>query len=186
VLGGYQRAAAYANAQIAYGRLHNTLGFDALPDAALGKPLAELAQLVREQLKASEAEAFGFTSNLFGRTAPRVAIRIEGVADEVLRVRAMADVSDALRRQGVLVDQDVGAPITLQLDSGREQGDVARSIWTVQLPARGLSAAQSLPHRVPVPTASRPSVGAAAAVAAVNLHLPSIRAWAAQSANQGE
>jgi hypothetical protein len=67
VLGAYQRANAYANAHIAFGRLYNTLGFDPIADDFEGNDLAQLTQRVGAHLQATEKDAFALSSNLFGR-----------------------------------------------------------------------------------------------------------------------
>src|SRR5690606_29296602 len=71
VLGAYQRANAYANAHIAFGRLYNTLGFDPIADDFENNDLTALTERVRSHLKTAEKGAFEMSSNLFGR-APSV------------------------------------------------------------------------------------------------------------------
>jgi outer membrane protein TolC len=57
----FQRAASYANAQTAYGRIYNSLGLDVLPAALDGDGLDALAQQVRESLEAGERESLAFS-----------------------------------------------------------------------------------------------------------------------------
>ncbi|MBE0587847.1 MAG: TolC family protein, partial [Hydrogenophaga sp.] len=66
VLGAYQRANAYANAHIAFGRLYNTLGFDPIADDFEANDLGTLSQRVKAHLQAAEKDAFALSSNLFG------------------------------------------------------------------------------------------------------------------------
>src|SRR5690606_10026526 len=75
VLGAYQRANAYANAQIAFGRLYNTLGFDPIADDFEGLDLPQVTQKVAAHLKATQTDAFAFSSNLFAQ-APVVSVQI--------------------------------------------------------------------------------------------------------------
>ena len=80
VLGAYQRANAYANAHIAFGRLYNTLGFDPIADDFEANDLPTLTQRVRAHLQASEKDAFSMSSNLFGRAAT-VNVQLAGIQD---------------------------------------------------------------------------------------------------------
>lgn len=103
VLGNYQRANAYATAQIAFGRLYNTLGFDPLPGDFDGDALPVLTERVRTHLKATEEDALKMTSTLFG-SSPAVAIRLNGVTDPVMQVRMRAQINELLNRNQVEVD----------------------------------------------------------------------------------
>lgn len=180
MLGEYQRATAYSNAQIAFGRLYNTLGYDPLPDPALNAPLDELKRQVREQLQANEQQAYRFTSNLFGHQTSRVSVRLDEVSDEVLRVKVAADVKDVLQRQGLTIDQEAGHPITLRRTLQQSEGGTQRSTWALVLPDTPAEGGRVLEHSALVPAGARPSTEAAVALAAVNRHLTDIRRWAAQ------
>lgn len=180
ILGEYQRANAYSNAQIAHGRLYNTLGFDPLNDAALDASLDDLKLAVQEQFKANEKEAYRFTSNLFGHEVPRLALRLEGFDSEVLRVRVSADVKSVLQRQGLLIDPDSPNALTLRRSLRAANGDMSRSHWSVVLPQGAASEVPVLEHSALVPGGAKDAAEAVIAVAAVSRHLPAIRRWADQ------
>lgn len=55
LLGNYQRANAYANAQIAYGRIYNSVGLDPLPDNFEQDDLKTLSTRISEHLRKTEA-----------------------------------------------------------------------------------------------------------------------------------
>ena len=98
VLGSYQRANTYANAQIAFGRLYSSLGFDPLDDNFEGNDIPTLTGRVREHLKLTEQDTLKMTSNLFGY-APSVSVRLVGVDDSVMQVRMKAQIHEMLVRR---------------------------------------------------------------------------------------
>lgn len=100
VLGAYQRANAYANAHIAFGRLYNSLGFDPIADDFEGNDLQQLTQRVAQHLQATQKDAFAMSSNLFGQ-APVVSVQLAGIQDPVQRVRMTALVKDVLSRHQI-------------------------------------------------------------------------------------
>ena len=57
LLGDYQRANAYANAQIAFGRIYNSVGLDPLPDNFDQDDLKTLTGRIGEHLKKAEQDA---------------------------------------------------------------------------------------------------------------------------------
>ncbi|WP_374502511.1 TolC family protein [Zoogloea sp.] len=62
LLGNYQRANAYANAQIAYGRIYNSVGLDPLPDNFEQDDLKTLSGRIGEHLRKAEKDAFALTA----------------------------------------------------------------------------------------------------------------------------
>ncbi|MCY1550855.1 hypothetical protein D9M68_871390 [compost metagenome] len=129
VLGAYQRANAYANAHIAFGRLYNTLGFDPIADDFEGNDLNTLTQRVRAHLKATESDAFVMSSNLFGRPAV-VNVQLEGIQDPVQKVRMKALVTELLARHEIGTDAKEGTPLLLSFQSAGKNG-VEKASWTV-------------------------------------------------------
>lgn len=57
----FQRAAAYATAQSAYGRIYNSLGLDVMPEKIDSAQVADVARAVRAVLQENENDAFLFT-----------------------------------------------------------------------------------------------------------------------------
>lgn len=175
ILGAYQRANAYANAHIAFGRLYNSLGFDPLADDFEANDLKQLTARVAEHLKASQQDAFVMSSNLFGR-APVVSVRLAGIEDPVQKVRMTALVKDVLSRHQIEADDQKGVPLELSFDSRRRAG-VDRASWTVRLLDESQVEPRQARFDTTIPSNARASVYEASLVAALTANLDSIRSW---------
>jgi len=175
VLGAYQRANAYANAHIAFGRLYNTLGFDPITDDFDGNDLAQLTQRVREHLQASEKDAFSLSSNLFGR-APTVAVQVTGITDPVQKVRMTALAKDLLARHDIESDDQAGVPLELSFESGDRLG-LERAAWTLRLLDSAGTVRQEARFATTMPQNARRSVYESSLVAALNANLADLKNW---------
>ncbi|MDI3512197.1 MAG: hypothetical protein PWQ61_2964 [Betaproteobacteria bacterium] len=175
VLGAYQRANAYANAHIAFGRLYNSLGFDPIADDFEGNDLQQLTQRVAQHLQATQKDAFAMSSNLFGQ-APVVSVQLAGIQDPVQRVRMTALVKDVLSRHQIEADDQRGVPLQLSFDSDRRPG-VERASWTVKLMDDSAQVRQQARFDTTIPADARASVFESSLVAALNANLGSIKSW---------
>ena len=182
VLGSFQRANTYASAQIAFGRLYNTLGFDPLPDDFDGNDLQALTERVRTHLKATEQDTLKMTSNLFGH-APSVSVRLVGVDNPVMNVRMKAQISELLARNQVEVDASNGVPVTFTL-SREAKDSLENASWSIVLAdAKGKVKGEAR-HASTLPTNSRNTAYEATLVAAVTSRLPQLRHWLAELAQE--
>ena len=175
VLGAYQRANAYANAHIAFGRLYNTLGFDPIADDFDGNDLAQLTQRVREHLQATEKDAFSLSSNLFGR-APAVSVQVTGISDPVQKVRMTALAKDLLARHDIQADDQAGVPLELSFESGDRLG-LERAAWTLRLRDTAGTVRQEARFATTIPQNARRSVYESSLVAALNANLGDMKNW---------
>ena len=175
VLGSYQRMNAYANAQIAFGRLQNTLGFDPLPDDFEGNALPVLTERVRTHLNAVQKDAFKMSSTLFGYN-PTVSIHLAGVSDPVAQVRMKAQLSELLTRNHVVVDAADGTPMTFSLKT-ESNGSLDKINWSIDVADRKGQTMGKTDYATSAPNNARQSVYEAALVAAVTSRLPQIRTW---------
>jgi len=175
VLGAYQRANAYANAHIAFGRLYNSLGFDPIADDFEGNDLQQLTQRVAQHLQVTQKDAFAMSSNLFGQ-APVVSVQLAGIQDPVQRVRMTALVKDVLSRHQIEADDQRGVPLQLSFDSDRRPG-VERASWTVKLMDDSAQVRQQARFDTTIPADARASVYESSLVAALNANLGSIKSW---------
>ena len=177
VLGNYQRASAYATAQIAFGRLYNTLGFDPLPGDFEGDALPVLTQRVKAHLKATESDTLKMSSTLFGYT-PSVSVRLIGVVDPIMQINMRAQIGEILARNQIEVDNAKGLPLTFSMTKEPANG-LEKASWSIALQdATGAfkgRAAQS----TTVPTEARDSVYEAALVSTLTAKLPELRGWLA-------
>jgi len=174
VLGQYQRANAYANAHIAFGRLYNTLGFDPIADDFEGNDLSTLSQRVKTHLQAAEKDAFALSSNLFGH-ATVVNVQLAGVADPVQQVRMKALVSELLGRHQIATDTKEGTPMLLSYQAAGKNG-VEKASWTVELKDEA-GQQQQARFATTIPTNARASVYESSLVAALNANLGDIKSW---------
>ena len=174
ILGAYQRANAYANAQIAFGRLYNTIGFDPIADDFEGNDLAKLTERISAHLAATEKDAFALSSNLFGRAAT-VNVHLAGISDPVQQVRMKALVTELLARHEITIDEKTGMPMTLSFQSNSRDG-LEKALWTVKMTDEA-GHNQQARFATTIPANSRASVYESSLVAALNANLGDIKSW---------
>jgi outer membrane protein TolC len=175
VLGAYQRANAYANAQIAFGRLYNTLGFDPLPDNFEDDTLEILTGRIREHIKANEEDTLRMTSNLFGHL-PTISIAFVGVDDPVMQVRMKAQVAVLLARHQIDLDADKGFPFVLILQR-IPNDEIETASWALVLEDHDGMNKKSAKFVTTIPSDSRDLAYESALIAAVTSTLPELRSW---------
>jgi outer membrane protein TolC len=178
VLGNYQRMTAYANAQIAFGRLYSTLGFDPLPDDFEKDDLRTLTERVAVHLKTTQNEALKMSSQLFGHL-PAVAIKLVGVGDAVQQVRMHAEVAELLKRNLLEIDAKHGLPLTLTLqhEVAAAHSSLQLATWQIAMSDAQGQALGSAEHSAMLPSQARASAYESALVAAVTSKLPQMRSW---------
>lgn len=174
VLGAYQRANAYANAHIAFGRLYNTVGFDPIADDFETNDLATLTQRVQAHMKATEKDAFALSSNLFGR-ATTVQLNLAGIQDPVQQVRMKALVSELLARHDITIDAKEGKPLTMAFHADNNNG-LEKASWTLKVTDES-GHNQQARFATTIPANSRASVYESSLVAALNANLGDIKSW---------
>ncbi len=174
VLGQYQRANAYANAHIAFGRLYNTLGFDPIADNFEGNDLPQLTGRIKDHLKTTEKDAFALSSNLFGR-AVVVNVNLAGIQDPVQQVRMKALVTELLGRHQIATDAKDGIPLKLAFAAAENNG-VEKASWTLEL-TDGSGQPQKARFATTIPANARASVYESSLVAALNANLGDIKSW---------
>lgn len=180
VLGNYQRANAYASAQIAFGRLYSSLGFDPLPDDFDGNDIPRLSERVREHLKATEQDTLKMTSNLFG-AAPSVSVRLAGITDAVMQVRMKAQISHLLERNDVEVDAANGYPVTFSLQLEPKDA-LEKASWSIVMTDDKGQVKGEANHVTTMPANSRNTAYEASLSAALSSKLPQLKNWLAAQA----
>lgn len=173
VLGAYQRAYAYANSQIAFGRLYNTLGFDPLPDNFEHDDLSTLTERVRQHLRSTERGSFTMTSNLFGHPAS-VSLHLAGVEDPATETRMKEQITSLLARHDVKVDNNKGMPVTFVLQRNTRHG-LEKINWQIELADVKGRVCHNANYSTTVPGQARGSAYEAALVAAATQAMPQIR-----------
>ena len=183
-MGEYQRANAYANAQIAFGRLYNTLGFDPLPDDFDGNDLPKLTERIREHLRATEKDMYKMQSNLFS-ALPAVSVRLAGVNDVNSQVRMKAQIVELLSRNRFVIDDSKGIPITFALQREARNG-LEKANWTIELANVEGRMLGSANYTATVPGDARPSTYEAALVAAATQAVPQMHSWLSGPKKEGQ
>jgi outer membrane protein TolC len=181
-LGAYQRANAYANAQVAFGRLYNTLGYDPMADDFEADDLRKLTERVRRHLSEAEQGALPMKSNLFVQ-APAVSLHFAGVTDAVMLGRMAGQVGELLTRNEIVVDAQRGVPLAFVLTRDDKTGlEAAR--WDIKLSDAKGQTVGTTHHTTTVPREARGSVYEATLIAATTQALPRMKAWLAAPALQ--
>ena len=133
----YQRYAAYAAAQTAFGRIYNSIGLEVLPVNMETASVAELASVVADNLKNLEAEAFP-RMDAYNTTIPPTRLKIElppnlgSVESNTIR----QSVEKTLLRNNVVVlgNLESAAPqLIMKLVQAPTQDGVRRVKWEISV-----------------------------------------------------
>ncbi len=178
VLGAYQRANTYANAQIAFGRLYNSLGFDPLQDDFDGNSVNQLANRIKQHINEEANDSLKFKSNLFGNST-RVSVRIEGIDEPALNAQIKQSLVALLNRHEIVNDDVVGMPLSFSLKRDTSLA-LERMDWFIRLADKTGRVSDSAEFRTKIPEKSRDSVLEATVIAAATLNLPTMKSWLAR------
>lgn len=178
VLGAYQKANTYANAQIAFGRLYNTLGFDPLEDNYDGNSIADLTAKVKQHFDETEQESLKMKSNLFGNQT-KVSVNIQGVKDAKLQ-QMMKDKLITLLARNQIIHDDAGMPLTFSLKRDITLA-IEKASWNIQLSDKSGKVTQRVNYATKIPEKSRDSVLEATLIAAATSQLSEMKTWMAQA-----
>ena len=178
VLGAYQRANTYANAQIAFGRLYNSLGFDPIQDDFDGNSVTQLANRIRQYIDDESKESLKFKSNLFG-SSTKVAVRIEGVEEPALKARMKEQLVGLLNRNEITHDDESGLPLSFTLKQDTTLA-VQRTDWSIRLADKAGKVSDTSDFVTKIPENSRDSVIEATLIAAATSNLPAVKSWIAR------
>lgn len=184
VLGKYQRANAYANAQIAFGRLYNSLGFDPLADNFEGDSVNKLAARVRQHFKETETSALKMKSNLFVSADQQsvdqtnyqfVSVRIKGVTDPTLKAKMHQAVVALLARNHIQYTKQA-RPLTFTLKKDNHL-NIDKLNWTIQWQGDNSAEGNTSEYTTKVPQNARNTMLEASLTAAANANLKTIKNW---------
>lgn len=176
VLGAYQKANAYASAQVAFGRLYNSLGFDPLDeDFAKDHTIAEIAESVNRHLKETEHEALHMRSHLFGNDMP-VALQIQGVNDIQLKQQMKGKLVELLKRHSIVHDEENGLPLTFKL-SRENKLDIDKANWKIAYSDKAGKVTNTAEFNTKIPEESRSSVLESTLIAAATAKLSNMKSW---------
>lgn len=130
----FQRHAAYANAQVAMGRIFNSLGVDPLPDSGRYDDLASLVQGLQSHMSAWPKDIFKAAAAEAGER-PRVAIEVTNVPSARHAESVRSAVAKVLENGGyVVAPLDPGAwRLGLRLELAPPRDGTRRGEWAIAL-----------------------------------------------------
>lgn len=174
----FQRYASYANAQVAYGRIYNSLGRDVLPDRIENDDVASLAKAVAAQIQEWEQETF-VEQVVEPRQRPVLRVEIINISDPRLAANASAAIEGALTRYAYVVDPANPDAWTLQmrLDFAKARDAIRRGMWQIALIRPDGSVAGSSRYVSAIGSRLTPSTLSAFSEAATVAQLWSINVW---------
>lgn len=178
VLGAYQKANAYANAQIAFGRLYNTLGFDPLEDNYQGNSVAELSQRVKLHFTQTENKALAFKSNLFTDDTQLVNVQIKGVTNPQQSSDMKTQLIGLLMRNNIK-HSETGVPLVFKLEQ-KESLSIDKTKWTIEMQNKQ-GALNQTAYETKIPKGARDSVLDSSLLAAATFKLNDVKTWLSQA-----
>lgn len=178
----FQRYASYANAQVAYGRIYNSLGRDVLPDRIEKDDVASLAKAVAAQIRQWEKETFVEEVEQT-RLRPVLRVEIVNISDPRLAADASTAVSGALMRYDYVVEP--GNPnawtLRMRLDFEKARDAIRRGVWQISLIRPDGSIAGSSSYASAIGSQLTTSTLSAFSEAATVAQLWSIDVWSGSS-----
>ena len=178
----FQRYASYANAQVAYGRVYNSLGLDVLPDRIESDDVASLAKAVAAHIQEWEKETF---IDEVEEPRPRPVLRVEivNISDPRLAADASAAVERVLTRYSYVVypaNPDAWT-LRMRLDFAKAGDAIRRGMWEIALIRPDGSVAGSSRYVSAIGSRLTPSTLSAFSEAATVAQLWSINVWSGGS-----
>lgn len=175
----YQRYAAYAAAQTAFGRIYNALGLEVVPDDIGNASVSELGSKVGARIASIENDAFPKIATSAQTLAPLM-VQVEAVRGEAVDTSMVSTaIEKALARNHIAV-QPAGKPaalLNMQLSLQPAREGVRRAEWLLRFtPADGGKTSESR-YISTLPATATPRTLAAFGEAAVVAHLAAIEQW---------
>jgi outer membrane protein TolC len=187
LLAEFQRYAAYATAQAAFGRIYNSVGLDVLPGNVDNATIADLSKKLESTLKDSERKNFLEAGALAPVSTP-LQVRIENVDDAATASAMKQSITDALSRNGFTVVADASqvrpATLVMRLNVSGARDTVRQAAWQIRILAPdGRALAQDDYSSTLGATPSRQSLVAFSEAAAV-AEIGSLRASLTQATDR--
>ncbi len=173
VLGAYQKANAYANAQIAFGRLYNTLGFDPLEDNYSKSTISELSNRIKTHITQTQTSALAFESHLFNQPET-VHVKIEGVNNPEQVSKMKSQVIQLLARNNIQ-HQEQAQPLVFKLDQ-KNHLSIDKTQWRIQMQDAQGKPVELSSYETKIPSGSRASVLESSLLAAATFKLNEVKA----------
>lgn len=179
----YQKYASYANAQVAYARILNSMGIDVLPDEVERDDVTSLAAAVKTSLAEVERETFPRSPRALEKPLPPLKVEIENIADPALAEAARSAATRSLTRAGYVVDPASPAawPLRMRFEIVPKDG-LRRGEWQMQLTRPDGTQAGSARYGSALAATLEPSTLSALTEAATVAQLRNLDTWLRGSA----
>lgn len=178
LLGEYMHAHAYANAQIAFGRLYSSLGFDAIHDNYDTSSISTLADHIQQYMNKSATEPIRLTSNLFGDHENFVSIKLIG-GDQKLNEKMQPNLESFLARNSIHHTSQ-GNDLTFKLSKQRNL-NIEKATWQITLKNTKGEVVNTTSYNTKLPHDARDSTVEATLMAAATAKLNEVKGWLKKS-----
>lgn len=174
----YQRHAAYATAQNAFGRVYNSLGLGVLPEMPQDARLGELSYRIGTQLAELEKAHFPVVA-VAPQALPGVHVRVAPAGSEADTSQVAVAVARALARNQIptLADNAPGPVLHLNLVMQPARDGLRKAEWQLRLERADGSTAGEARYPSTLPAGVTPRTVAAFGEAASLAHLDHIEQW---------
>jgi outer membrane protein TolC len=177
----YQRYAAYASAQTAFGRIYNSLGLEVVPANLEAASVADLAKAVADNINSIENDTFPrMSANANALPPMRLQIELPADRSDMDPAAIRKSVEKALQRNGVKVlgSLDSGTPqLLMKLVQEPARDGVRRAAWEISLNRADGGQAGSSRYASTLPTSDSGRAVTAFAEAAVVANLKKFHGW---------
>ena len=175
----YQRYAAYAAAQTAFGRIYNALGLEVVPDDIGNAPVAELGSKVGARIASIENDAFPKIATA-AQTLPPLRVQIDAPRGDAADVSQVAAAVEKALARNHIPAQKPGSPaplLSLQLSLQPVRDGVRRAEWLLSFAQPDGSGKAESRYVSTLPATTTPRTLAAFGEAAVVANRATIEQW---------
>jgi hypothetical protein len=177
LLSNYQRHIAYSNAQAAWGRLFNSVGYDIAP-AEQGASVAQLAEVIKRSIGEWQSATFG-RSAAVAPALPSVAINLSGLKDREQTSAVTLAMVEALTKMDIQVVPSGPEVWTIDVKTvvAPSKGSTSRATWEMVVRKPGGAIAGKGRYTSDLPGDSLVQSLAAMSQSALTAHSSALAEW---------
>ncbi len=133
VLSAYQRHVAYSNAQAAWARLYNSVGYDVIGIDS-NQSVSQLSSVIERAMNTWRTVTFGTAAIDTGFNLAAVQITIDNVTDPALQASVKAGIVEAFQRYGVTTTDQPGAHrVIARMETEASQNGIRRANYQMTI-----------------------------------------------------
>jgi outer membrane protein TolC len=177
LLSNYQRHIAYSNAQAAWGRLFNSVGYDIAP-AEQGASVAQLAEVIKRSIGEWQSATFGRSAAVVP-ALPSVAINLSGLKDREQTSAVTLAMVEALSKMDIQVVPAGPEVWTIDVKTivAPSKGSTSRATWEMVVRKPGGAIAGKGRYTSDLPGDSLVQSLAAMSQSALTAHSSALAEW---------